>query len=94
MKKVLVSIQTIIRIHVRHDGTEDVYIHSTYNGSIWGTSIRIYNCTFDILDEDGNIVYNGSVSKLHARLANERTFDDGVFNEFQYSSIEDCYVGF
>ena len=94
MKKVLVSIQPIIRIHVRHDGTEDVCIHPTYNGSIWGTSIRIYNHTFDILDEDGNIVYNGSVSKLHARLANERTFDDGVINEFRYSPVTDCYVGF
>ena len=94
MKKVLVSIQPIIRIHVRHDGTEDVYTRRTYNGAIWGKSIRVYEHTFEILDEDGNIVYNGIVSKLHARLAFERTFDDGVITEFRYTPVEDCYVGF
>lgn len=94
MKKVLVSIQPIIRIHVRNNGTEDVLMHPTYNGSIWGEYIRVYNHTFDICDEAGNIVYNGDVSKLHARLANERTFDDGVIDEFRYSPVEDCYVGF
>ena len=92
MKKVLVSVQPIIRIHVRHDGTEDVYTRRIYNGSIWGKSIRVYEHTFDILDEAGHIVYNGGVSKLHARLANERTFDDGVIGEFRYTPVEDCYV--
>ena len=94
MKKVLVSIQPIIRIHARHDGTEDVRMYRTYNGSIWGASISVYNHTFDICDEAGHIVYKGDVSKLHARLAHERTFDDGVIDEFRYSPIEDCYVGF
>ena len=94
MKKVLMSIQPVIRIHVRHDGTEDVLMHPTYNGSIWGATIRVYNTTFDICDEVGHIVYNGDVSKLHARLSSERTFDDGVITEFRYSPVEDCYVGF
>lgn len=92
MKKVLVSIQPIIRIHVRHGGTEDVFIHPTYNGSIWGAYIRVYNHTFDICDESGHIVYNGDVSKLHARLSHERTFYDGVIDEFRYSTVTDCYV--
>ncbi len=94
MKKVLMSIQPTIRIHVRHDGTEDVVIHPVYNGTVWGESIRVHSNTFDICDEAGHIVYNGDVSKLHARLASERTFDDGVITEFRYSPVEDCYVGF
>lgn len=94
MRKVLMSIQPVIRIHVRHDGTEDVLMHPTYNGSIWGATIRVYNTTFDLCDEAGHIVYNGDVSKLHARLYHERTFDDGVITEFRYSPVEDCFVGF
>lgn len=94
MKKVLMSIQTIIRIHVCHDGTEDVVIHPIYSGTVWGAYLRVYSRGFDIYDESGHIVYTGSVRDLHARAPHERTFNDGEYSEFSCSRIEDSYVGF
>lgn len=92
MKKVLVSIQPVIHIHVRHDGTEDVVVHPLYNGTVWGAYLRVYDCTFDLCDEAGHIVYTGIVRNLHARASHERTFD-GKYSEFRYSPIVDSYVG-
>ena len=94
MKKVLMSIQPVVRVHVRHDGTEDVVIHPAYHGTVWGAYLRVYARTFDIFDENGHIVYTGSVRDLHARVAGECTFDDGEYSEFRYSPVENCYVGF
>ena len=94
MKKVIIGIKPIIRIHVRHDGTEDVFIHPAYNGSVWGTSITVYNHSFDIYDDMGYIVYTGDVGDLHSRLPNDRTFGDYNLTEFDYTPVEDCYVGF
>lgn len=93
MKKVLVAIQPVIHIHVRHDDTEDVVVHPLYNGSVWGAYLRVYGTTFDICDEMGYIVYTGGVRDLHARAPHERTFDDGEVIEFRYSPIVNSYVG-
>lgn len=94
MKKVIIGIKPIIRIHVRHDCDEDVVIHPAYNGSVWGASIIVYNYDFDICDDMGHIVYNGDVRDLHPRLPKDRTFDDADLTEFDYTPVEDCYVGF
>lgn len=94
MKKVIIGIKPIIRIHVCHDCYEDVVIHPAYNGSVWGSSITVYNHSFDIYDDNGYIVYTGDVRDLHPRLPNDRTFGDGDLTEFDYTPVEDCYVGF
>lgn len=94
MKKVIIGIKPIIRIHVRHDCDEDVVIHTAYNGSVWGASISVYNHSFDIYDDNGYIVYTGDVRDLHPRLPDDRTFGDDYLTEFDYTHIEDCYVGF
>ena len=94
MKKVIIGIKPIIRIHARYDCYEDVVIHPAYNGSIWGASIRVYNNTFDIYDDNGYIVYTGGVRDLHPRLPDDRTFGDDDLTEFDYTPIEDCYVSF
>ena len=92
MKEVLVSIKPIIRIHTCNDGTDKVYIRSTYNGTVWGKSIRVYGYTFDVYDDMGYVVYTGEVNDLHSRLPYERTFNDDNLIEFTYSPITDCYV--
>ena len=92
MKQFIISIKPIIRIHTYHDGTEDVYIRSTYNGSVWGKSIRVNDYTFYVYDDMGYIVYTGEVNNLHSRLPHERTFNDGDSIEFNYSPVTDCYV--
>ena len=94
MKKVIIGIKPIIRIHVRHDCDEDVVIHPAYNGSVWGASITVYNHAFDIYDDNGYIVYTGDVRDLHPRLPDDRTFGDDDLTEFDYTPVEDCYVGF
>ena len=94
MKKVIIGIKPTIRIHVRHDCDEDIVIHPAYNGSVWGASISVHNHSFDICDDMGYIVYTGDVCDLHPRLPNDRTFDDGDLTEFDYTPVEDCYVGF
>ena len=94
MKKVIIGIKPIIRINNSNDDIEDVYIRSTYNGSVWGKSIRVYNHSFDIYDDMGYIVYTGDVRDLHPRLPKDRTFDDADLTEFDYTPVEDCYVGF
>lgn len=90
MKKVLMSIQSVIHVHVSEDNT---VVHYVYNGTVWGASIRVYNRCFELCDEVGHIVFIGSVRDLHARVAGERTFDDGEYMEFGYTNIENCYVG-
>ena len=94
MKQFIISIKPIIRIHNRNDDIDDVYIRTTYNGSVWGKSIRIYDYTFDVYDDMGYIVYTGEVKDLHSRLPHERTFNDDDLIEFNYSPVTDCYVGF
>ena len=94
MKKVIIGIKPIIRIHVRHDCDEDIVIRDGYNGSVWGASISVYNHAFDICDDMGDIVYTGYVRDLHPRLPKDRTFDDGDLTEFDYSPVKDYYVGF
>ena len=94
MKKVIIGIKSVIRIHVRHDCDEDVVIHTEYNGSVWGASISVYNKAFDICDDNGYIVYTGDVRDLHPRLPKDSTFDDGDLTEFDYTPVKDCYVGF
>ena len=94
MKKVIIGIKPIIRIHVRHDCDEDIVIRDVYNGSVWGASISVYNRSFDIYDDMGYIVYTGDVRDLHPRLPDDRTFGDDDLTEFDYTPIEDCYVGF
>lgn len=94
MKKVIIGIKPIIRIHVRHDCDEDVVIRDVYNGSVWGASITVYNHAFDIYDDNGYIVYTGDVRDLHPRLPDDRTFGDDYLTEFNYTPVEDFYVGF
>lgn len=94
MKQFIISIKPIIRIHATHDGTEKVFINTTYNGTVWGKSIRVYDYTFDVYDDSGYIVYTGEVNYLHSRLPLERTFNDDDLIEFDYSPVKDCYVGF
>ena len=94
MKKVIIGIKTITRIHLRHDCDEDIVISTSYNGSVWGSSISVYNKAFDICDDMGSVVYTGDVRDLHPRLPKDRTFDDGDLTEFDYTAVEDRYVGF
>ena len=94
MKKVIIGIKPIIRIHVRHYCGEDIVISDVYNGSVWGASISVYNHAFDVCDDMGYIVYTGDVRDLHPRLPKDRTFDDGDLTEFDYTPVKDCYVGF
>ena len=94
MKKVIIGIKPIMRIHVRNNGAECVYTRRIYNGSVWGTSIRVNNHSFDIYDDMGYIVYTGDVRDLHSRLPDVRTFGDDDLTEFDYAPVEDCYVGF
>lgn len=91
MKKVLMSIQLVIHVHVSENNT---VVHPVYNGTVWGASIHVYNHCFDLCDEAGYIVFTGSVRDLHARVAGERTFEDGEYMEFDYTHVENCYVGF
>ena len=94
MKKVIIGIKPIIRIHVRHGNDDDIVIHDVYNGSVWGASISVYNHAFDICADMGYIVYIGDVRDLHPRLPDDRTFGDDDLTEFDYTPVEDCYVGF
>lgn len=94
MQRVLVGIKPVIRVHLRHDDTEGVVLHPTYTGTVWAASIRVYSATFDLCDAAGQIVYTGSVRDLHPRTPDKRTFNDDVITEFDYSPVEDCYVGF
>ena len=92
MKKVIIGIKPIVRIHVIRNRDEGIAIRSIYNGSVWGASISVYNHAFDICDDMGYIVYTGDVRDLHPRLPKDRTFDDGDLTEFDYTPVEDCYV--
>lgn len=94
MKNVIIAIKPISRIHVCHGCDEDIVIHDSYNGSVWGASISVYDKAFEVRDDTGYIVYTGDVRDLHPRLPKDRTFDDGDLTEFDYTPIEDCYVGF
>ena len=94
MKKVIIGIKPIVRIHVCHDCDENIAIRNVYGGSVWGASIRVYNHSFDICADMGYIVYTGDVRDLHPRLPKDRTFDDGDLTEFDYTPVEDFYSVF
>lgn len=91
MKRVLMGIKSVIHVQASND---NIVAHPVYSGTVWGASIRVYNHTFDICDATGNIVFTGLVRDLHARVAGERTFDDGEYLEFNYTRLENCHVGF
>ena len=94
MKKVIIGIKPVIRVHVRHSCDDDIVISDVYNGSVWGASISVNNHSFDICDDMGDIVYTGDVRDLHPRLPKDRTFVDADLTEFDYTPVKDCYVGF